>query len=50
MPEKLKKMIGVVILVCSIGGVSCVGALGPSVERVMNSGSDSKVEGKAVVK
>ena len=42
MPEKLKKMIGVVMLVCSIGGVSCVGALGPSVDRVMNSGSDVK--------
>jgi len=27
MPEKLKKMIGIVILVCSIGGVSCVGLL-----------------------
>ena len=34
MPEKLKKMIGIVILVCSIGGVSCVGLLGPSVDRV----------------
>ena len=43
MPEKLKKMIGVVILVCSIGGVSCVGLLGPSVDAVMNSGSDVKV-------
>jgi len=34
MPEKLKKMIGVVILVCSIGGVSCVGALRPALDRV----------------
>ncbi len=40
MPEKLKKMIGVVMLVCSIGGVSCVGLLGPSVDRVMGSGGD----------
>lgn len=40
MPEKLKKMIGVLILVCAIGGVSCVGMLGPSVDRVMNSGSE----------
>jgi len=37
MPEKLKKMIGIVILVCSIGGVSCVGLLGDSVERVSAS-------------
>ena len=42
MPEKLKKMIGVMILVCAIGGVSCVGALGPAVERVMNAGSTSE--------
>ena len=40
MPEKLKKMIGVVMLVCAIGGVSCVGLLGPSVERVANAGKD----------
>ena len=40
MPEKLKKMIGVVMLVCSIGGVSCVGLLGPSVDAVMNAGGD----------
>ncbi len=43
MPEKLKKMIGVVMLVCAIGGVSCVGALGPSVERVKNFAGDIKV-------
>jgi len=40
MPEKLKKMIGVVILVCSIGGVSCVGALRPALDRVSNAFSD----------
>ncbi len=34
MPDKLKKMIGIVILVCSVGGVSCVGLLGESVDRV----------------
>lgn len=47
MPEKLKKMIGVVMLVCAIGGLSCVGVVGPSVERVKNfsgkSGADVKV-------
>ncbi len=31
------------MLVCAVGGVSCVGLLGPSVDRVMNSGSDVKV-------
>lgn len=44
MPEKLKKMIGVVILVCSIGGVSCVGLVGPWVDRVANLSSESKVK------
>ncbi len=43
MPEKLKKMIGVIILVCSIGGVSCVGLLGESVDRVTGASNDSKV-------
>jgi len=44
MPEKLKKMIGVVILVCSICGVSCVGLLGEDVERISAaSGSKAKV-------
>jgi len=50
MPEKLKKMIGVVILVCSIGGVSCVGLLGPSVDKVMNAGTGPKAVDKAAVK
>ena len=43
MPEKLKKMIGVVILVCSIGGVSCVGLLGESVDRVTSIETERKV-------
>ena len=42
MPEKLKKMIGVVILVCSIGGVSCVGILGPSLDRISGTGTGAQ--------
>jgi len=41
MPEKLRKMIGVVVLVCSISGVSCVGM----VDTVMGDRMSSRLSG-----
>ena len=43
MPEKLKKMIGVLLLVCTIGGVSCVGAVNAMFDRDSDSGSKVRV-------